>query len=244
MDAAGVDGAILAPPSWDPGGNAPSLRAAQAAPDRFAVTGDIDWMAPPAPERIRRWRDEPGMYGLRLLFNSPEKQAYLASGALDWIWREAEQVDLPVMILAPGAVPLVQDIAVRHPALRLCLDHLGIPRGAKDAAAFEHLPELLELAGLANVSVKAGGLPTYSTVDDFPYPSLHDPLRRVFDAFGPDRIFWASDLTRMDCTYGEVAALVAEGLPWLDAQERRLILGEAVCRWLGWSPRKSTQSDL
>jgi L-fuconolactonase len=241
MDAGGVDGALLAPPTWDPGGNQPSLDAARAAPDRFAVTGNIEWMAPENPDLIHRWRDEPGMYGLRLIFNSPEKQAHLASGAADWIWREAERVDLPVMLLAPGAVSEVEKIAARYSGLRLCLDHLGIPRGAKNAAAFEHMPQLLALAKYANVSVKAGGLPTYSTIDSFPYPSLHAPLREAFDAFGPERIFWASDLTRMACTYSEVVDLVAEGLPWLSAEDRRQIMGESVCRWLGWTPRHAPQ---
>ena len=42
MRAAGVDCAVLAPPAWDPNGNTPSLEAAVAFPDRFAVTGDLD----------------------------------------------------------------------------------------------------------------------------------------------------------------------------------------------------------
>jgi len=241
MRTAGVDCALLAPPSWDPGGNKPSLDAARLAPDRFAVTGDISWMAPPDPQRIRNWRTQAGMYGLRLIFNTPEKQAHLANGTVDWIWEEAERADLPVMLLVPGAVPQVEKIAARHPGLRLCVDHLAIPRGAKNAAAFEHLPQLLALAKHRNVSVKAGGLPTYSTIDAFPYPSLHPPLRQVYDAFGPERIFWASDVTRMACPYREVVTLITEGLPWLTEQDKRLIMGEAVCRWLGWSPQPSKQ---
>lgn len=240
MDAAGVDCALLSPPSWDPGGNIPSIEAAKAVPHRFAVTGNIDWLGQPDPERIRLWRSQGGMQGLRLIFNTPEKQAHLGQGTVDWIWREASAADLPIMLLVPGALSEVEKIAKRFPDLRLCVDHLAIPRGAKDAAAFEHLPQLLALAECANVSVKAGGLPTYSTVDSFPYPSLHPPLRQVYDAFGPERIFWASDLSRMSCTYREVVALVTEGLAWLSDQDRRLIMGESVCRWLDWSPVQTT----
>ena len=241
MRDAGVDCAVLAPPGWDPGGNAPSLDAARAMPDRFAVTGDIDWLGPPDPLRIRHWRDQPGMHGLRLNFNTPEKQTHLASGAADWIWTEAQLADIPVMLLIPGGVPLVKEIAERYPALRLCVDHLGIPRGAKDAAAFAHLPELLALAKFPNVSVKVGGFPAYSTVDPYPYPSLHGHLRRVYDAFGPERMFWASDLSRMTCPYREVVTLFTEGVPWLTEQDKRLIMGEAVCRWLGWTPSRVQQ---
>lgn len=239
MAAAGVDCAVLAPPAWDPNGNRPSLEAARAMPDRFAVTGELDWRAAPDPRKVETWLDEPGMRGLRLIFNTPEKQAFLSSGAADWIWAAAEQADVPVMLLIPGGVPIAGDIARRFPGLRLCVDHLGIPRGTKDEAAFDHLPELLALAALPNVSVKAGGLPTYSTKDAHPHPSIHGHLRRVYDAFGPERIFWASDLSRMTCSYRDVVTLVTEGLPWLSDEDKRLIMGEAVCRWLKWSPRKS-----
>ncbi len=242
MKAAGVDCAVLAPPHWDPGGDAAALAAALAHPDRFAITSAIDWQAPPDSEAVRRFRDQPGMRGLRLSFNTPEKHAQLTDGAADWIWAAAEAVDLPVMLLIPGGVPLVGDLARRFPGLRLCVDHLGIPRGAKDAAAFEHLPHLLDLAKHANVSVKAGGLPTYSTIDAFPYPSLHDRLRAIYDAFGPERIFWATDLTRMDCSYREVVAMFTEGLPWLSQRDKQLIMGEAVCRWLDWSPHPTASS--
>ncbi len=241
MRGAGVDCAILAPPAWDPGGNAPSLEAARAFPDQFAVTGDIDWLAAPDPKRIETWRRQPGMAGLRLIFNSPEKQKHLKEGAADWVWEAAERTDLPVMLLIPDGVDCVALLAQRYPGLRLCVDHLAIPRGAKDAAAFAHLPSLLALARYANVSVKVGGLNAYSSIDAYPYPSLHGHVRQVYDAFGPERMFWASDITRMPRPYREVVTLFTEGIPWLSEADKRLIMGEAVCRWLGWSPRPSLQ---
>jgi L-fuconolactonase len=238
MQTAGVDCAVLVPPTWEPDGNETSLAAARAMPQRFAVAGSLDWQIAPDPELIRNWCSRPGMHGLRVTFNTPEKQAHLADGSVDWLWQAAERADVPVMVLLPGAVPRVAQIAQRFAGLRLCIDHLGIPRGAKDAAAFEHLPQLLALARHANVTVKAGGMPAYSTLDAYPYPSLHGYLRQVYDAFGPERIFWASDLTRMSCDYREVVTLFSEGIAWLAPQDRRLIMGEAVCRWLGWNPHQ------
>lgn len=236
MRVAGVDGAVLAPTPWDPSGNAPSLVAATEFSDRYTVTGFIDQTAAPNPQQIRDWCKQPGMSGLRLSFNSRDKQATITGGKVDWIWQAAESADVPIMVLIPGGVPLVGEVAQQYPHLRLCVDHLGIPRGAKDAAAFAHLPELLALAKYPNVVTKIGGMPTYSTVDDFPYPSLHGYLRQVYDAFGPERLFWASDLTRMSCSYSEVVTMFTEGIPWLSTDDKRLIMGESVCRWLGWKP--------
>lgn len=236
MRTAGVAGAILAPPSWDPDGNDYALGAARAAPTRYAVTGEIHAIATPDPTEVMHWCEQPGMRGLRLNFNTPEKQRQISDGTATWIWNAAERADVPIMLLIPGGVPLVGEIARRHPGLRLCIDHLGIPRGAQDEAAFEHLPALLALARHGNVSVKVGGLPAYASVDTFPYPSLHAHLRRVYDAFGPERMFWASDLTRMSCSYREVVTLFTEGVAWLSTADKRLIMGESVCRWLRWHP--------
>ncbi|MBC2665289.1 amidohydrolase family protein [Novosphingobium flavum] len=238
MDAAGIACAVLAPPTWDPCGNDPSLEAARRWPGRFTVTGNIDQTREDRA-LLRGWLSQPGMSGLRLNYNSPEKQAALTDGSADWIWEEAERADIPVMVLIPDGVPLIGEIARRHPALRVCIDHLGIPRGAKDAAAFAHLPGLLALAALPGVSVKVGGLPAYSTVDSFPWPSLHGPFLQVVEAFGPERIFWATDLTRMHTPYREIAAMFTEGMDWLDPQACRLIMGDAVCRWLDWQPAEA-----
>ena len=75
---------------------------------------------------------------------------------------------LPVGLLAANFLPLVGEVAARHPGLRLLIDHLGRAGGAKDAAAFANLPELLALAKYPNVAVKASGAPSYSSK---PYPS-------------------------------------------------------------------------
>lgn len=243
MRAAGVDCAVLAPPTWDPAGNAPSLEAAATRPELFAVTGDLDIAMAPDPDLIYRWLRQSGMHGLRLIFNTPEKQRRLVDGSVEWIWKAAERADVPVMLLIPGGVSYVANIAGRFSGLRLCIDHLGIPRGAQDQAAFEHLPELLALARFGNVVVKAGGTPAYSSIDAHPHPSLHGHLRRVYDAFGPERIFWASDLTRMSCAYRDVVTLWTEGIPWLSQQDKRSIMGGSVCRWLNWTPERHRQLD-
>lgn len=234
MQAAGVDRAVLAPPAWDPSGNRPSLEAAVAHPERFAVTGDLDVRGTKDEALVAGWLSQPGMRGMRLIFNRPVTQGWLTDGSVEWVWAAAEKADVPVMLLIPGGVPLLDGIAARYPGLRLCVDHLGIPRGMKDAAAFEHLPDLLALARYPNVSVKAGGLPAYQTTDAFPYPSVHPHLRRVYDAFGPERIFWATDLSRMTVPYAACVTMVTEGMNWLPEADKRLIMGEAVCRWLDW----------
>ena len=234
MAAAGVDRVVLVPPTWDPAGNAPSLQAAADHPDRFVVMGQLDIASPNAPAQLAQWRSDPHMLGVRLGFNSTPSRKLLIDGSTDWFWGAAEKMDLPLMLLIPGLLPWVAEIAGRHPGLRIIVDHLAVPRGASGPAAFEHLPELLALARLPNVAVKAAGVPAYAQDEAFPYPSLHEPLRRVFDAFGPHRMFWGTDLSRMTVSYRECVEMFTQGLPWLKGDALAEVMGQGLCRWIGW----------
>lgn len=236
MAAAGVDRVLLVPPLWDPTGNAYALQAAQAHPDRFAVMGLLqldDRDSGACREKLLSWKQQPGMVGLRFLFNSPERIAPLRDGALDWVWPIAEETRLAVALLIPNALPVAADIAERHPQLPIIVDHLGVPRGASGPSAFNHLPELLALSRFPNIAVKAIGVGDYA-LDPYPFPSLDVPLRRVFDAFGPQRMIWGSDLSRLKHSYRQCVTHFAEAVPWLSDSDRALIMGLNLCRLTGW----------
>jgi len=151
-------------------------------------------------------------------FNQPQQRPWPTDGTLDWLW--------------PISCRFGQ-VAARHPGLRLLVDHLGRAGGTKDAAAFAHLPELLPLAKYPNVAVKATGAPSYSS-EPYPYRTIHPYLRQIYDAFGPERLFRGTDITRMPCTWRQCVTLFAEELPWLTAHDKELIMGRALCTWLDW----------
>ncbi len=233
MDAAGVDRAVIVPPMWMGDTNDLALEAAQAHPDRLAVLGRLGLGDPANAALLESWNDRPGMLGLRFTFSKPEEFDWLTGGSLAWLWGGAERAGIPVMVMISGYLPEVAKIAAAHPDLRLCIDHLGLVRQATDDAAFADLPLLLALANHPNVVVKATSLPCYST-EPYPYANLHGYIRQVYDAFGPARMFWGSDVTRLTCTYRECVTLVTEELDWLSAEDKELIMGRAICNWLGW----------
>jgi predicted TIM-barrel fold metal-dependent hydrolase len=73
---------------------------------------------------------------------------------LDWLWPAAEKAGLPMALLAGDWLPLLGQIAERHPGLKLMVDHMGALRGAKGDAAFPNMKELTALARYPNVAVK------------------------------------------------------------------------------------------
>jgi predicted TIM-barrel fold metal-dependent hydrolase len=234
MDAAGVNGAVLHPPSWDPGSNEMAVEAAGKYPDRFCILGWFPLDRPESRGLIDTWKQRRGMLGLRWSLTRPEQQTWHADGTMDWLWPAAERAGLPIATMAWRFLPLFRQIAERHPHLKLIIDHLGLVRSAKGDAAFANLDELLTLAKCPNVAVKATGAPGYSGAA-YPFRDIHDGLHRIFDAFGPARFFWGTDLTRMPCSYRQCVTMFTEELPWLKGSDLDLVMGEALCAWWGWT---------
>ena len=141
---------------------------------------------------------------------------------------------MPIMVLIDWEqIKFIDQIAERHPGLKLVLDHLCIPGRTKDEKAFEGLDKVLAMARRPNVAVKATAFPRYST-EDYPYRNLHPHLRRVYDAFGPKRVFWGSDLTSLPCSYIQAVTMFTEDISWLTPEDKTWMMGRGLCEWLGW----------
>ena len=236
MDEGGVDAAVIHPPGWDPNSTEMALKAVKDYPGRFAIMGALPLDRPESRVRIATWRQQPGMLGLRYGFLSDPARQWLKDGTLDWLWAEAEKAGVPIAMLATDSLREVGGIAERHPGLRLTIDHLGGRGGTsslKDAAAMTHIPQLLALAKFPNIAVKATGVAHYSG-EAYPFPALHTYLRQVYDAFGPDRMFWGTDITKMPCSWRQCVTMFTEELPWLKGRDLESVMGEALCAWWSW----------
>jgi predicted TIM-barrel fold metal-dependent hydrolase len=236
MDEGGVDAAVIHPVGWDPGSTEMAFGAVRDYPGRFAILGSLPLEVPQSRHRIARWREQPGMLGLRWTFLHDPPRQWLADGTIDWLWAEAERAGVPIAMLATDSLKPLARIAERHPGLRLTIDHLGGRGGLttlKDDAAMTHMPELLALARYPNVAVKATGAPGYSA-EPYPFPRMQHWLRQIFDAFGPQRTFWGTDITKMPCSWRQCVTMFTEELPWLSEADKRLVMGDALCAWWGW----------
>ena len=63
---------------------------------------------------------------------------------------------------------------------------------------------------------------------------MHPYLRQIFDAFGPDRTFWGTDISKMPCSWRQCVTMFTEELPWLKGNDLEKVMGMAVCAWWGW----------
>jgi predicted TIM-barrel fold metal-dependent hydrolase len=236
MDEAGVDRAVIVPPSWPGDRNDYGLEAARRYPDRFAVMGRIPLQDPGSARLLPAWKQQPGMLGLRATFMR-EQAALLTSGTADWLWPAAEQAGLPVMFLAPGNMKRFDAIAARHPGLTLIIDHMSLMQEtAQEGRIPQAIDDVVALAKYPNVSVKLSSAPTYS-FDPYPWRDMTEHLKRCFDAFGPQRCYWGTDLTNAynKSTYRQRVTHFTEELPFLSEEDKDWVMGRAILQRLKWN---------
>lgn len=114
----------------------------------------------------------------------------------------------------------------------MVIDHVGLEVEVRDVPLLPLFEPILAMSTLPNVAVKATALPC-AVSEPYPFPSLHEPFRRLLEAFGADRVFWGTDLTRLPCPYAEGRSFVDE-MEFLTPSDREWILGRGIEEWLRW----------
>jgi predicted TIM-barrel fold metal-dependent hydrolase len=232
MDRAGVDRAVIVPPTWVGDGNETALDTVRAYPDRFAIMGRIDIKRPDFDEAMATWKQQPGMLGVRHTFRTEPYRGWLEAGEYEPFWAAAEEHDIPVMCLVSGFPEVLGPIAERHPNLTLIVDHMGCDLSAKGAASF-CIDELVALAKHPRIMVKVSSAPCFSA-EPYPFNDINPFLKRIHEAFGARRCMWGADRTRLTSTYEECIQHYAEGLDFITDDEREWILGKTIAEVLKW----------
>jgi predicted TIM-barrel fold metal-dependent hydrolase len=239
MDQAGVDRVVIVPPSWPGDRNDYGLEAARRYPNRFAVMGRIPLQNPQSATLLPKWKEQPGVLGVRISFNSDVMMAWLTDGTADWFWPAAEKAGVPVMFLAPEQVSKFARIAERHPQLTLIIDHMGMnssSRTTRITAIPAAIDQAIALAKYPNVSVKLSGAPGNS-LEPSPFRDMTVYLQRLFDAYGPERCYWGTDITNSfaKASYRQRVTHFTEELSFLSENDKDWVMGRAILARLKWA---------
>jgi predicted TIM-barrel fold metal-dependent hydrolase len=191
----------------------------------------LDLTGPDLVPQLDQFAADPLIAGIRLVF-LPVDAGYLGDARQSNVWAAAAERGLPVMVHCPGQLAELAVIGQRNPRLRLAVDHLGLSGAQTDAAIRDEIQPLLDLAGQPGISVKVSALPCYST-QPYPHPALQDAVCAVIAAFGAERAFWGSDLSRLPGRYRDAVTLVRNHLG-LDSGQSGQVLGHSLLDWLQW----------
>jgi predicted TIM-barrel fold metal-dependent hydrolase len=237
MDDAGVDRAVVVPPSWPGDRNDYGIEAAKRYSNRFAVMGRFPLQDPKSAALLPKWKEQPGMLGIRLTFLTPTMAGWLKDGTADWFWPAAEKAGLPVMFLASMQGPVFASIAERHPNLTLIVDHMGVTSAVVHAGRVsEAIKHTLSLAKFPNVSVKLSASPLISK-EAYPFADMTPHIRALFEAYGPRRCYWGTDITNSfnKATYRQRITHFTETLDFMSEDDKDWVMGRSILDRLKWS---------
>ena len=129
-------------------------------------------------------------------------------------------------------------VAERHPQLALIVDHMSMSLSVEAIRAGNFqvaIDDTLALAKYPNVSVKLSGTANYSK-EPYPHRDLNPHIKRLFDAFGPQRSYWGTDITNGfdKATYRQRIAHFTEALDFLTEVDKDWVMGRAIMERLRW----------
>ncbi len=238
MDGVGVDGALLISPFSLYGYDASyALEVYAKHPGRFGLIRPFDSESEAVADEIAEWTGTPGVVGVRVMLGAQPFEA--DHPGLNRIFAAVAQAGVPVNVMASGKLPLLRELARRHPDTQVVIDHVGLVQPFEPPAPpepFADLDNVLSLAECDNVVIKISGAGTLSH-QPFPYPDIWEPLGKVFDAFGLDRCLWGTDWTRavklLTYEQGVEAFRVTDRL---SDSERSTLMGGTLAKIYNWSP--------
>jgi predicted TIM-barrel fold metal-dependent hydrolase len=196
-------------------------------PKIFQGVCRVDPLDPAAPDHLSRLTEQ-GFRGVRL---SP---AGNASG--DWfrgplmppLWKRCYDLKVPMTVLAPiTRMPDVGGLLEKLPHLTVVIDHMADCPVGQPA----ELEKLIALRRYPNLFIKISH--TWS-ISKQPYPWLdaQEHVKRLYQAFGPQRLMWATDwpIVENHSTYARALSVVRDDMGFLNADDLRWILSKTIER--------------
>lgn len=224
-------------------------------PDRFSYLLRIDPADPQLEAVMRLAGASPQVRAFRIqpVWTLAEAEAF-ASGSYDALFDIAQDIGLPLCAFIPGHAAAMARYLKRFPRVPVVIDHCGmgfpnIPPGraaAEEARVRDpaYFAEVLKLAEFANAAMKWSHAQDRFGVPTFPYEGLRPHLRAAIEAFGADRLMWASDKTVM---FGHTWSDLLHGVrddPELTIAEKTAILGGTARRILNWPRQDARQAPV
>jgi predicted TIM-barrel fold metal-dependent hydrolase len=203
---------------WD---NGYMIDAARRHPQTFRIVGMVDDAAADPAAAMRRLLKQ-RVTGFRITPAIHGRDRWLASDGMAAMWRCAAETRQPMCGLIDAVdLPAIDAMCQQFPDTPVVIDHfarIGVDGEIRDA-------DVARLCGLARHKHTFVKLSAYYALGKKhpPYTDLVPMIRRVFEAFGPQRLMWASDAPYQmqgGNSYAASLALVRDGLDFLRGDDR------------------------
>lgn len=193
-------------------------------PGTFAGIAIVDWNAP-EPDAAMKEMAAAGVRGFRIHpAGAPVPSWVETDGFRRMFALGAERRLAMCPLINPDALPSLARMCREFPQTPVVIDHL-CRIGADGTIRTEDVDALCRMAEFPAVKVKVSAFYALGAKKP-PHDDLAPLVRRVYDAFGPRRLMWASDCPYavQGERYEDAISLVRDRLSFLSAEDKAWIL--------------------
>lgn len=241
MDRNQVDRAVLVCARIDhnPGNNEYVAARVKEYPDRLVQFADVDcswwetYHQPGAADRLAEAADRFQLKGFTHYLKS-DFAWFESEEGVAFFEKVAELKLIASVALGPAWQPALRQLARRFPSIPFLCHHMAGARAGEDAP-YPVLGEILRSAEVPNICIKLSGFHYVSQTSwDYPHSDTQWIVRRLYEAFGPDRLCWGSDypVVRFDMTYQQALEAFRTHCPFVPTADKDKILGGTLARLL------------
>ena len=196
------------------------IHAARTHPGTFAIVGALDYTKPDIPARMKTNRTQ-HITGYRI---KPDGNLrWLEQPGLREMWRVGATEKIAMCpLIDPQYVATLDPICRNFPDTPVVVDHCA----RIDTQHAKELDDLCNLAKHRNVYVKISAFYAFGAKKP-PYLEQLHRITRLLDAYGPERLMWASDCPYQlepPNTYATSIALVRDRLKGISDGDRERLL--------------------
>jgi predicted TIM-barrel fold metal-dependent hydrolase len=200
-------------------------------PGVFSGVAVIDETARGALDEMRRLK-KLGVRGFRIAPRNRPAETWLDGEAFAAMWKCGAEEGLAMChLINPDSLPAVDRMCAKHPDTPVVIDHfarIGIDGQIRES----ELAALCKLARYRQTAVKVSAFYALGKKTP-PYLDLAPMVRRLLDAFGPERLMWATDCpfqVQQSHTYSQSIELVRDRLDFLSEGDRQWLLKKTAER--------------
>jgi L-fuconolactonase len=197
-------------------------------PGTFRGVCRVDPLDPAAPDHLAKHTAE-GFRGVRLSPGGNASGDWFRGPLMPPLWKRCHELKVPMTVLAPVTrMPEVGALLEKTPDLTTVIDHMADCPVDQPA----ELEKLIALKRYPNVFVKISHTWSLSK-EPYPWKDTHAQVKRLYDAFGPQRLMWATDwpiVENSHATYAQALSVVRDEMKFLNADDEAWILSKTIER--------------
>jgi predicted TIM-barrel fold metal-dependent hydrolase len=224
----GVSRIVLVQMSFYGTDNSYLLDAIKRYPDTFVGVGILDHRAPGVRNEMIRLQPLK-VHGYRITPGS-DTAGWLDAPGMQAMWQYgAEKRVAMCPLIGPDAIASVDRMCGKFPDTPVVIDHMA-RIGAGGVVRETDIRALCGLAHHKNTHVKVSAFYALGK-KQYPYTDLIPLIRALYDAYGPQRLMWASDSpfqVQEPHTYAGSIELVRDRLDFLSDEDHEWLLRKSA----------------